>query len=148
MFNVRRSTLSALLYTWLMVALVAVAFALRVRHLGVSDLTFDESASAFNAGQPYLEMFRYLLGAFHELPPGYYVLLRAWTFIAGRGEFALRYPSVILGVLSIPLIYRIGQRGLGSSVGVLAALILALQPFHIYYSQDARPYSLWWLRHC
>ena len=142
MFNVRRSALSALRPTWLMVAFVAVAFALRIRHLGVSDLTFDESASAFNAGQPYREMFRYLLGAFHELPPGYYVLLRAWTFIAGRGEFALRYPSVILGVLSIPLIYRIGRRGLGSGVGVLAALILALQPFHIYYSQDARPYSL------
>ncbi len=130
------------LLMWGMVVLVAAAFALRVRNLGVSDLTFDECASAFNAGKPYREMFRYLLGAFHELPPGYYVLLRAWTLVAGRGEFALRYPSVIFGVLGIALVYRVGRRGLGSSVGALAALILALQPFHFYYSQDARPYSL------
>jgi mannosyltransferase len=142
MFNARRSTLRTLLATWLMVALVGAAFALRVRNLGVSDLTFDECASAFNAGKSYLEMFRYLLGAFHELPPAYYVLLRAWTWLAGRGEFALRYPSVMFGVLGVALIYRIGRRGLGSGVGVLSALILALQPFHFYYSQDARPYSL------
>ena len=62
------------------VALVAVAFALRVYHLGVSDLTFDECASAFNSAKPYRGDDPYLLGAFHELPPAYYVLLRAWSF--------------------------------------------------------------------
>ena len=56
-------------------------------------------------------MFRYLLRAFHELPPGYYVLLRAWTFVAGRSEFALRYPSVIFGVLGIALIFASGGAG-------------------------------------
>src|SRR5512139_1981962 len=134
--------LSHRILMWVMAGLVAAAFALRVRNLGLSDLTFDECASAFNAGKPYMEMFRYLLGAFHELPPGYYVLLRAWTLFAGRGEFALRYPSVIFGVLGVALVYRVGRRGLGSTVGALAALILTLQPFHFYYSQDARPYSL------
>jgi 4-amino-4-deoxy-L-arabinose transferase-like glycosyltransferase len=130
------------LFLWMMVALLAAAFAVRIYHLGVSDLTFDESASAFISGKPYPEMVRYLLTAFHELPPGYYVLLRAWEFVAGRGEFALRYPSVMLGVLGVALVYRIGRRGLGTGAGVVAALMLALQPFHFYYSQDARPYAL------
>jgi len=127
---------------WMMVALVAGAFAIRIRNLGVSDLTFDEAASAFISAKPYPEMVKYLLGAFHELPPAYYMLLRAWEFFAGRSEFALRYPSVISGVLSVALLYRLGRRGLGIGVGLIAATVLALQPFHAYYSQDARMYTL------
>jgi len=139
---------------WMMVMLIAAAFALRVYHLGASDLTFDECASAFNSGKPYAEMMRYLVvEAFHELPPAYYVLLRAWRFVAGHGEFALRYPSVLLGVLAVALIYRLGRRGLHppqlpplrrgrAGGGMVAAGLLALQPFHWYYSQDARPYTL------
>ena len=125
-----------------MVALLAVAFAIRVYHLGVSDLTFDESASAFISAKPYPEMIQYLLGAFQELGPGYYALLRAWEFFAGRSEFALRYLSLVFGVLGVALIYRLGRRGLGTGAGVIAALLLTLQPFHAYYSQDARMYSL------
>ena len=127
---------------WLSVALVAAAFALRVRNLGVSDLTFDEAATAFISAKPYPEMLKYLLGAFHELPPAYYALMRAWESVAGRGEFALRYPSVMFGALGVALIYRIGRRGLGTGAGVIAALLLTLQPFHAYYSQDARMYTL------
>lgn len=130
------------LVLWLMAALAAAAFAIRVRHLGVSDLTFDEAASAFISAKPYPEMLRYLLGAFHELPPGYYVLLRAWGLLVGRSEWAMRYPSVMLGVLGVALIYRIGRRGLGTGAGAVAALLLTLQPFHAYYSQDARMYTL------
>ena len=125
-----------------MVVVLAVAFAIRVYHLGVSDLTFDESASAFISAMPYREMLKYLLGAFQELPPGYYVLLRAWEFFVGRSEFALRYLSIVFGVLGVALIYRLGRRGLGTGAGVIAALLLTLQPFHTYYSQDARMYSL------
>jgi 4-amino-4-deoxy-L-arabinose transferase-like glycosyltransferase len=127
---------------WVMVVLVAAAFAIRVCHLGVSDLTFDEAASAFISAKPYPEMIRYLLTAPHELPPVYYVLLRAWEFAAGRSEFALRFPSVILGVFGVALIYRLGRRGLGIGAGIVAALLLALQPFYTFYSQDARPYTL------
>jgi 4-amino-4-deoxy-L-arabinose transferase-like glycosyltransferase len=127
---------------WLLVAVVAAAFAIRVRNLGVSDLTFDESASAFISAKPYPEMLKYLLGAFQELPPGYYMLLRAWEFFVGRSEFVLRYLSLIFGVLGVALIYRLGRRGLGTGAGVIAALLLTLQPFHAYYSQDARMYSL------
>jgi hypothetical protein len=87
-------------------------------------------------------MLKYLLGAFQELPPGYYALLRAWEFFVGRSEFALRYLSLLFGVLGVALIFRLGRRGLETGVGVIAALLLTLQPFHAYYSQDARMYSL------
>jgi 4-amino-4-deoxy-L-arabinose transferase-like glycosyltransferase len=127
---------------WTMTTLMMMAFAIRVYHLGVSDLTFDESASAFISAKPYREMIQYLLGAFQELGPGYYTPLRAWEFFAGRSEFALRYFSLIFGVLGVALIYRLGRRGLGTGAGVIAALLLTLQPFHAYYSQDARMYSL------
>ena len=87
-------------------------------------------------------MIRYLLGAFHEHPPFYYLSLWAWTQAAGQGEFALRFWSVLPGVLSVPLIYLWLRRLSSRGVGLFAAFLLAVSPFHVYYSQDARMYAL------
>ena len=53
-------------------------------------------------------VFNYSIGDFH--PPLYHVVLKAWTSIFGFSEISLRMPSVILGVLSIYLIYKIGKK--------------------------------------
>ncbi len=134
-------------------ALVLLALGLRLIQLGYSDLTFDESASIFIARKPLAEMLPYLLRAIHEHPPGYYVLLAGWVQLVGESEVALRLLSVFVGTLSIPLMYRVGRATLGERAGWLAALILAVTPVHIFFSQNARMYALlgalalmsWWL---
>ncbi len=125
-----------------MIGLTLLALGLRLHDLGRWDLTFDEAASIWIARKPPLEMIRYLLGAFHEHPPFYYLSLWAWTQAAGQGEFALRFWSVLPGVLSVPLITIWLRRLTGRGVGLLAAFLLAVSPFHVYYSQDARMYAL------
>lgn len=130
------------LWPWLLVALALFAFSLRVYNLGKADLTFDESASAFIAGQPYDKMLAYLRAAIREHPPAYYVLLRTWTLAAGRSEYALRFLSVWFGVLSVALVYRVGRRAVHRTGALAAAALLAVQPFHVHYSQDARMYIL------
>lgn len=133
--------------------LVLLAFGLRLYQLGYSDLTFDESASIFIARKPLAEMIPYLLRAFHEHPPGYYLVLAGWTKLVGESEVALRWLSVFFGTLSVPLMYVFGRATLGKRAGWLAALILTVTPVHIFFSQNARMYTLlsllaltsWWL---
>lgn len=122
--------------------LTLLAFVLRLHELNRWDLTFDEAVSIWIARKPPLEMIRYVLGAFHEHPPFYYLSLWSWTQAAGDGEFALRFWSVLPGVMSVPLIFVWLRRWVGRSAGLIAALLLTFSPFHIYYSQDARMYPL------
>lgn len=133
--------------------LVLLAFALRLFQLGYSDLTFDESASIFIARKPLAEMLPYLLRAIHEHPPGYYVLLAGWIQLVGDSEVALRWLSVFIGTLSIPLMFQLARAAWSERAGWLAALILTVTPVHIFFSQNARMYPLlsllalasWWL---
>jgi uncharacterized membrane protein len=79
-------------------------------------------------------------GDFH--PPLYYLLLKAWTNIFGYSEVVLRMPSVIFGAATVYFVYKIGTFLLNKQAGLVAALFLALNPLHIYYSQEARMYAL------
>jgi hypothetical protein len=74
--------------------------------------------------------------------PFYHLLLRPVVTLSGESEFAYRFPSVVFGILAVPLLYRVGRRWLGQRSGLLAALLLAVCPFHLLYSQDARMYTM------
>lgn len=83
---------------------------------------------------------QYSIGDFH--PPIYSVLLWFWTRIFGTSEVAVRIPSVIFGTFTIYLIYLLGKKLHSKNLGLLSALLLAVNPLHIYYSQEARMYAL------
>ena len=73
--------------------------------------------------------------------PLYYLLVRPWISV-GKSEFVLRFFSTLWATISIPLIARLGYRLGGARVAVLAAFMLAVSPFHIWYAQEARTYTL------
>ncbi|MCP5432925.1 MAG: glycosyltransferase family 39 protein [Alphaproteobacteria bacterium] len=73
-------------------------------------------------------------------PVGYFVAMLGWTKLAGTSEAALRLPSLVFGLLSIPLIFLIGRRAFGTSVALVAAALLAVHGFHVQWSQLARMY--------
>lgn len=74
-------------------------------------------------------------------PPGYYLALHFWRALMGQSEFALRALSAMCGILTVALTYGLSRRLLGSGVGLLGALLVALSPLAIYYSQEARMYA-------
>jgi mannosyltransferase len=75
-------------------------------------------------------------------PPLYQLLILAWTKLAGHDSWALRLPSVVWGA-AVPLVTAILARALfGALTAVLAAAGVALNGFALYYSQEARSYSL------
>ena len=71
----------------------------------------------------------------------YYFLLHYWLHFGGS-EFFVRALSVLFAIASVPAIYLLGRRLFDSRVGLMAAALLAVNAYHVQYSQDARSYSL------
>jgi 4-amino-4-deoxy-L-arabinose transferase-like glycosyltransferase len=123
------------------IGILLLAALVRLWGLGVQSLWLDEAFSHLFATLPLRVAWQAIIvDAVH--PPLYYLLLRPWLALAGGSEFALRFPSAVAGVLSVALVLQAGRRWLGVSAGWWAALLLALNPFHVWYSQEARMYAL------
>jgi len=75
-------------------------------------------------------------------PPLYYLLLKIWTIPFGISEISTRLLSVSIGLVTIWIVYLLGKRILNQNLGVTAAILMAVAPLHIYYSQEARMYAL------
>ena len=123
--------------------------------LSGQSLWLDEAASVVIASQSVGTLLQSLVGDFH--PPLYYLLLKPWITIAGQTEWLLRLPGILIGTLTIPALFMLVKTifnprgrvalaadpwGLRFKLAHLAALFLALNPLHIYYSQELRMYSL------
>ncbi len=74
-------------------------------------------------------------------PPLHNLILRGWWLLVGDGEFVMRFPSVLFGLVWLALIYRLGRTLGGRRVGALAALLLALSRFAVTWAQSARMYT-------
>lgn len=75
--------------------------------------------------------------------PLFFLLLRPWRNLTGNSEFALRYPSALLGTLLIPLGYILARQwGFSRRVGLLLSLLLATSPYLVWYGQEAKMYAL------
>lgn len=74
-------------------------------------------------------------------PPLFKLLVFLWAYI-GQDEFSLRLLPFIFGILSIIFIYKIGRILFDEKAGLIAAFLLAISPFHIYYSQELSHYTL------
>lgn len=124
------------LVLWSIVLLGAV---LRVIRLGYKSYWLDEVCSVGIARTP-APLFRHILWHTEGNMALYYLLLRPWLHF-GYSEATVRVLSVLPGIASIPLMYLLGKRLFGPTVGILAALILAVNTCAIGASQDARAYS-------
>ncbi len=121
--------------------LLMLGWWVRVFGLSRQSLWHDEGVSFYLASQGLTKLLAETAVTDH--PPLYFVLLHFWIRAAGRGEFSLRFLSALFGELSIPLIWGLGRRIYGSGAGFVAALLLTVSPFHVWYSQETRSYTLW-----
>jgi len=125
----------------LAIVVLWLATLLRLWGLGAQSLWLDEAFSHLFARLPLDVAWQAMtVDAVH--PPLYYFLLRPWLALAGESEFALRFPSAMAGVLTVALALRIGRAWFSARVGLWSAILLAVNPFHVWYSQEARMYSL------
>ncbi|GAB4468112.1 MAG: glycosyltransferase family 39 protein [Anaerolineae bacterium] len=121
------------------VLIILLAFGLRIHSLDGQGIWGDEAIGFWLSKQPLAVV---MAPGSETNPPLYHVLLRLWSLLAGTGVFAIRYVSVLGGVLIIPLVYVLGVRLLRHRLAALiAAVLAALSAFHVYYSQEARFYA-------
>ncbi len=121
--------------------IAALALFLRLINLNQS-FWLDEAINVNNVANLSFKnlIFDYSLSDFH--PPLYHVILRANTLLIGTSEIAARLPSVVFGVLTVYITYLIARKLYEEKTALIAAILLATAPLHIYYSQEARMYSL------
>ncbi len=123
-----------------LLVIILLATALRLFHLGKQSLWLDEAWSYTYALVPLRASLETLLVSGD--PPSPDIFLIRLFLIVGKNETIIRFPSFIFGVLSVAVIYRVGRLILDSRLGLVSALFLALNPFHLWYSQEARMYSV------
>jgi len=123
-----------------LLAITLLASLLRVLRLGFQPLWWDEGYSLYFATNPLAEMLAQTARDIH--PPLYYALLHGWIDLFGPSPVAVRLLSVTVGVITVPLAYAAGRLLAGRRTGLLAAFLLAINPLHIFYSQEVRMYGL------
>lgn len=124
----------------LLALITAVAAALRFHSLAAKSFWFDEGVSVAIARLDWYNFARILWRREANMSL-YYLFLRCWLHF-GESEFFVRSLSVLFAVASIPVIYLLGRRLFDARVGLIAAALLAVNAYHVQYSQDARSYSL------
>ncbi|MBN1139481.1 MAG: glycosyltransferase family 39 protein, partial [Anaerolineae bacterium] len=117
-----------------------MALLLRLARLGFQPLWWDEGWSLYFATTDLGAMLQLTAVDIH--PPFYYLLLQLWIKLFGPSPISVRLLSALIGVGAVPLIYLAGRRLFSHRAGLLAGLLLAISPFHIYYSQEVRMYGL------
>jgi mannosyltransferase len=128
-------------YEGALLAIVLLGASLRVYQITTESVGLDEAFSVWISQMSLSQIAATAAGADWN-PPLYYFLLHYWMQLFGTSAFAIRLPSTVFGVLAIPMIYVVGRQLFNKEVGLVAALILALSSYNIWYAQEARVYSL------
>jgi len=126
--------------TCLLLAILAVAAALRFWAIGGHPLWIDEANGVLTAQ----ESLAGILGKLRtdSSPPLYYFLLHVWMAVFGDSEIAVRSLSVCFSMGLVGLVFLVGARCFSPAVGLMAAFVVAVAPVQIFYSQQARMYTM------
>ena len=122
------------------IGVVAIVAGVILRFASRSPLWLDEALTVNISALPFADMFDALRHDGH--PPLFYAILHMWMDVFGEGDFAVRALSGVFGLLALPLAWVAGRRRGGSLLGWLSVAVVALSPFAIRYSDEARMYSL------
>ncbi len=125
----------------ILAGLVAVGAVIRFWRLGHQSYWLDESYTVSLMRMGFGPMLS-TIPKTETTPPLYYVVAWPWAHLFGSGESALRALSALFGTLAIPLAYRTARELFSERVALAAAGLFAINPFLVWYSQEARSYAL------
>ena len=129
-------------YTYhILAALIVVAAILRVYHLDYNSIWLDEAATYFHSVS-IPTIFDYTNSVDYFNPPLFFIFEFIMIQIAGASEWGLRFFPALFGILTIPAAYLMGKEFHDEYTGIITAGIFTFSPFLIFYSQEARAFSL------
>jgi mannosyltransferase len=127
---------------WVVAGLTALAAVLRFATLGAQAYHHDEVVTASRVLRVGFGHAMDAVSFGESAPPLYYALAWGWTQITGTGEWGLRSLSALAGVATVPVAYLVGRELRDRRAGLMTAALVAVNPMLLWYSQEARAYSL------
>jgi|GEM_PF-4033590 len=128
--------------SWLVVAFLTLAGTLlRIATINTRSFWLDEAITVEQTRLP--DAGAVIMGQVGNVhPPLFHVLQHYWSQVFGFSEVAMRGFSTTIGIITIPLAYIAGRVLCGRRAGLITAGIVALAPYYVWYSQEARMYAL------
>ena len=128
---------------WIFLGLTALAAVLRLTFLGAEPFEQNEFTYVMS-GFGHASLVDVLLDVnamAQTHPPLPHVLF--WLLSGlGNDELIARLPSAVAGIATVPLVALLAFRLDGRKASFAAGLLAAVAPVHVWYSQDASPYTL------
>lgn len=122
-------------------ALTALGATLRFATLDRQSFWLDELVTVSLLHRSFGDMLAAIPGS-EATPYLYYVLAWPWARLAGFGEVGLRSLSALVGAAIVPVAYGAGTALVSRRAGLMAAALVGVHPFLVWYAQEARAYSL------
>lgn len=127
--------------------ILLMAFALRLINLNGRPLWYDEAFAILYAEKSLAAILSGTLGQVQGVaadvhPVAYYFSLHGWMTLVGQSPLAVRALSVCYGLGAVALVYRLMRDLFSARVARWAMLVVAIAPFQIAYSQEARMYAM------
>lgn len=126
--------------------LTTLGAGLRFYDIGSKGLWLDEAFSVWLGWQTLPDMIAWLLKV-DQHPPLYYALLHIWMSF-GDNAVVVRSLSALFGTLTLPVFFALGKKLGDRRLGLIAALLLSISPFHVRFAQEARMYTTLTLNAC
>jgi mannosyltransferase len=115
---------------------------LRWYKIGANSLWVDEFATLKIVTLPFAEILR-AAAEVNFCPPLHFWLVNGVVSVLGVSETSLRLVSAVAGTLTIPVAWLlIRELTRSRTVALVSTALLAVNPLHIWYSQEARAYAL------
>jgi hypothetical protein len=128
---------------WPLAALTVLAAALRLSTLDLQSFWYDEAFTPVHVLHASLGATLHAFVHTENNPPLWYLVVWAWSRLAGTGEVVLRLPSALAGIATVLVAWGIGRELAGRRAAALAGVIVAVNPLLVWYSQEARPYAFY-----
>jgi mannosyltransferase len=128
---------------WPLAALTILATVLRLSTLDLQSFWYDEAFTPVHVLHASLGATLRSVVHTENTPPLWYVIAWADSRVLGTGEVALRLPSAIVGIATVPVAWAIGRELTARrATAIAAAAFVAVNPLFVWYSQEARAYGL------
>src|SRR5262245_47953179 len=115
-----------------------VGASLRLYGLEFQSLWHDEGLQYYVATKNSVGA---LLGQSHSFHPPLSFIINHLFLLMGQSDFFFRLPSALFGIATLPVLYILARDLTSKKAAVFAVFVLALSPFHLWYSQEGRMYS-------
>jgi len=128
---------------WKIILIIVISILYRIYNLDFQSAWLDEihTMNESNPNTTLGNLYQNIKSG-EQMPPLYFYLVYVFFKLLGYSVFIARLLSVIIGVLSIFSFYKLSKLFLNNKISLIITLFLSINSYHLYFSQEARPYIL------